>query len=39
MNHCWPGNTLVIPGFCASGGLTDLDANQLMYDFFEQFRL
>ena len=32
MNHCWPGNPLVLPGFCASGGLSDMDANQIMYD-------
>jgi polyhydroxybutyrate depolymerase len=39
MAHCWPGNPATIPGYCASGGLADIDANQVMYDFFEHFRL
>jgi polyhydroxybutyrate depolymerase len=39
MAHCWPGNPLVIPSFCATGGLADIDANQEMYDFFERFTL
>jgi polyhydroxybutyrate depolymerase len=34
MEHCWPGNLLVLPGFCETGGLADIDANQRMYDFF-----
>jgi polyhydroxybutyrate depolymerase len=39
MQHCWPGNPLVLPGFCATGGLSDIDANQRMYDFFAQHTL
>lgn len=39
MEHCWPGNPLVIPGFCATGGLEDIDANEMMYDFFERYAL
>jgi polyhydroxybutyrate depolymerase len=41
MAHCWPGDPLgiVIPGFCETGGLEILDANQVMYDFFEQHTL
>jgi polyhydroxybutyrate depolymerase len=39
MEHCWPGNPLALPGFCEGGGLTDIDANQQMYDFFERFAL
>jgi polyhydroxybutyrate depolymerase len=34
MEHCWPGNPLILPGFCTTGGLDDIDANQRMYDFF-----
>ncbi len=39
MEHCWPGNTLVLPGFCRTGGLEVVDANVRMYDFFEAHRL
>lgn len=39
MNHCWPGNTLVIPTFCQSGGLTDIDATTMIADFFDRFPL
>jgi polyhydroxybutyrate depolymerase len=39
MNHCWPGSPLVLPGFCESGGLTDIDANQVMYDVFQSTTL
>ena len=39
MNHCWPGVPLVLPGFCASGGLMDIDANQVMYDVFQNTTL
>ena len=39
MNHCWPGNPLTIPGFCASGGLSDIDATPMIFDFFERFTL
>jgi len=39
MNHCWPGNPIVLPGFCASGGLADIDANKLMYDAFQNTAL
>ena len=39
MAHCWPGNPAVIPGYCTGGGLAEVDANTLMYDFFERFRL
>jgi polyhydroxybutyrate depolymerase len=39
MNHCWPGSPLVLPGFCASTGLMDIDANQLMYDVFQNTTL
>jgi polyhydroxybutyrate depolymerase len=39
MEHCWPGNPLVLPGFCATGGLDDIDANQRMYDFFARYAL
>lgn len=41
MAHCWPGDPLgiTLPGFCETGGLDVLDANQVMYDFFEQHTL
>lgn len=39
MAHCWPGNPFVIPGFCATGGLDDIDANQHMFDFFAEHEL
>jgi polyhydroxybutyrate depolymerase len=35
MGHCWPGRPNEFIG-CATGGLTDIDANQMMYDFFEK---
>ena len=36
MEHCWPSDTvdIVIPGFCSTGGLGLIDANNDMYDFF-----
>ncbi|MDG1957675.1 MAG: PHB depolymerase family esterase [Candidatus Binatia bacterium] len=36
MEHCWPSDTqdIVLPGFCATGGLGPIDANNDMYDFF-----
>jgi hypothetical protein len=39
MNHCWPRVPLVLPGFCASGGLMDIDANQVRYDVFQSTTL
>lgn len=39
MNHCWPGNPLVIPSYCASGGLADIDATERIADFFARFHL
>jgi polyhydroxybutyrate depolymerase len=39
MQHCWPGNPLAIRAYCQSGGLDDIDANRLMYDFFARHAL
>ncbi len=39
MNHCWPGNPLTLPGFCTSGGLTDMVATDMIWDFFERYTL
>lgn len=41
MAHCWPGDPLgiTLPGFCETGGLDILDANEVMYDFFEAHTL
>jgi polyhydroxybutyrate depolymerase len=36
MEHCWPSDSIdiVLPGFCSTGGLGPIDANNDMYDFF-----
>jgi len=37
MDHCWPGVPLTIGGMCDSGGLDDIHANTMLWDFFASY--
>jgi polyhydroxybutyrate depolymerase len=39
MNHCWPGTAAEIGSFCDSSGPTDISASEMIWEFFDRFKL